>query len=250
MLGFKTALLLVLTSLAMSISSRPLSAQRLEEPVQEFFVAKAVYPQEKGETQITLRPTFLKGNDFDQAELGWKVEYGVSDRLEVELEMLYIAHDPDGGAKEQGLGNVELGFLYSFLPIDEPIALSATFEVELPSGDEAVAGDKAEWEALLILAKQLGRAQVHMNVGMEATADKAEFLYNLAVVVPLNRSFSLTTELNGVEVIEDTSLYFTPGIYFRPLHEEPLFEFGIGFPVALNGEGTPYGIVGKVTAEG
>lgn len=223
--------------------------QDLEQPIQQFFISKIVFPQEKGEWEITMIPALRKSDVAKDLEFGWKVEYGLSDQLELELEMSYLWLKPVGLTHPDGLGNVELGVLYNFVSLDRPVAVSVSTEVELPAGGEDVSDDEVEWQTFLILAKSFGRAQVHLNVGVDLSKDHHQFIYNVASVVPLNQSFALTLEVNGIELIEDHEPYLTPGLYFRPSGEEPLFELGVGVPIALNGDSTPWGVIGKLIME-
>ena len=223
--------------------------QDLEQPIQQFFISKIVFPQEKGEWEITMIPALRKSDVATNLEFGWKVEYGFSDQLELELEMSYLWLKPVGLSHPNGLGNVELGVLYNFVPLDRPVAVSVSSEVELPAGGENVSDDEVEWQTLLILAKSFGRAQVHLNVGVDLAEAHHQFIYNVASVIPLNQSFALTLEVNGIELIEEHEPYLTPGLYFRAFDEEPLFELGVGFPIALTGDSTPWGVIGKLTME-
>lgn len=238
-------LLLAWTTISQSFGQR----QDFEQPIQQFFISKIVFPQEKGEWEITIIPALRKSDVAKDLELGWKVEYGASDKLELELEMSYLWLNPAGLSHPRGLGNVELGVLYNFVPLDRPVGVSVSSEVELPAGGKNVTDDEVEWETLLILAKSFGRAQVHFNVGVGLAEDHHKFIYNVASVIPLDQSFALTLEVNGIELIEEHEPYLTPGLYFRAFDEEPLFELGVGFPIALSGDSTPWGIIGKLTLE-
>jgi len=51
---------------------------------QEVFQTELVFPQEKGETQLTLIPQFNDGDEADVRQLGVVMEYGITDQWQVE----------------------------------------------------------------------------------------------------------------------------------------------------------------------
>jgi hypothetical protein len=165
-----------------------------EQPLNELFQSEAVYPQEAGEIQLTLRPLFQRGEEGDktyQHILG--LEYGITDEWQLELGFAsFVDHDPTDGASTSGIGDLELGTKYSFMRIRESnVHAAVAFEVTVPTGDPdrelgegfmeyepslIVAKDFPEWHGLQLFA-QLGLGfvdRVREETSERPAADDAE----------------------------------------------------------------------------
>ena len=69
-------------------------------------MAETVFPQEKGELQVTLGPEYWKGKELNEARLPLSLEYGITDRVQVGLEIPYQSVDPAPGSKKSGLCDI------------------------------------------------------------------------------------------------------------------------------------------------
>ncbi|MET0637879.1 MAG: hypothetical protein ABWZ25_17745 [Chitinophagaceae bacterium] len=197
----------------------------LDESLQEFFTGETVYAQERKEVQFTLKPAYWKKEGLKMLHIPLQVEYGFSDRFQVELQLPYYNLHPKIGQTINGMGNVEVGFLYNYLKGNGPFALSLALDIGLPTANKQKEIDEAEieWEPTLIVAKKIGIAQVHASVGAEITKTESAFYYNLATVVPIG-DWRATLELSGK--INEQLIYLTPGVLWKGIDD---FEFGIGF---------------------
>src|SRR5690349_3179446 len=77
------------------VHSRP---QRLRQLVQEFMLAETVYPQEKGETQITLATGFRGRSGLSGTRV--QMEYGITDRFQVGMSAPWML-----GSRRWSLGD-------------------------------------------------------------------------------------------------------------------------------------------------
>ncbi len=111
-------------------------ADGLEQPIQEFFIAETVYPQERDEVQVTLTPSFWKSGHLRNGELLLEAKYGITNRFQVGAAFPYRALRNEEGDRHHGVGDVQLSVLYNLLPGNDPFALSTSLEVEFPTGDE------------------------------------------------------------------------------------------------------------------
>jgi hypothetical protein len=222
----------------------------LPELIQEFALSETVYPQEKGETQITLSTLRLRNDDGRLRETGLKVEYGITKRLQIELEAPYVSLRPNGQSRQRGFGDTSLGLSYNLRPGGgRRTAVSLGFAVSLPTGNERkeLGTGKTIFEPSVVLAQQVGKAQVHLSFGTELGGVEREYSYNLAAVYPMSRKFYPTLELNGFRAADEGNrVYLTPGAVYRIGKNA---EVSVGIPVGLHTDGQKIGPVGKFTIE-
>ena len=201
----------------------------LNELLQEFFIGETVYAQEKNEIQITSKPAYRNQRDRTKLKnIPIQIEYGFTDRFQVELGLPYVFHNLKGEHTTGSLGKLELGFLYNILRGNKPFALSVAVDVGLPTvrkGKEIKAAEETEveWEPALIVAKQIGIVQVHASLVAEITKSESALTYNLGAVLPMG-NWRATLELNG-KIKDDKIIYLTPGVIWTGLDD---FEFGLG----------------------
>jgi hypothetical protein len=220
--------------------------KKLAEPIQEFFLADTVYPQEKGETQVTFASAFFRSQRERDLVFSLKAEYGLSDRFQVEAELPARFLQPRSGPSFAGLADGSFGLLYN-LTNRPQFAASIGLEVGLPTGDKdrELGEGVVEWEPVLLLGRSFGKTQLHLGVGCGLSRHGTEWSYNVAAVFPQGR-FSPTLELNGRASDEGGTLFATPGLYYR-LAEGA--ELGFGIPIGTTRHSAEYGVIGKLTFE-
>lgn len=226
----------------------PVNAQKdegIEELLQEFFLGETVYAQEKNEIQFTSKPAYWKKDGDGVTSIPLQIEYGFTDRYQIEINLPYHFLYPTTGQTVSGTGNMEVGFLYNILKANRPFALSLALDVELPTAKKEKDRGEAEveWEPSVIIAKQIGRGQVHVSLGAEIAKNESSMNYKLGTVFPFG-DWRATLELNG-ETSEGKPVFFTPGLIWKGLDD---FEFGLGFSKSMNGT-TEWGSILMVTYE-
>jgi len=245
----KTASLIVcLTCLFILFIPRSANSQKggeIEESLQEFFIGETVYAQKKHETQLTSKPSFWKKEGLQIISIPIQVEYGFTDRFQVELSLPYHFLFPKVGQNVNGIGNTEAGFLYALLK-DKKLALSVALNVGLPTANKTknIDDPEVEWEPSLIVARQIGRAQLHAALSASLTKNESEFNYNLSTVVPFG-DWRATLELNG-KINEGKMIYLTPGLLWKGLED---FEIGLGASGSILEKTGGWGIVVMATFE-
>ena len=209
------------------------------EYIQEFFFSDAVRNQDKGEVQIT---SGLATMQRAGTNILLKMEYGVTQRLEFNIEVPEGITEGESGQGPDRFRTANLGVQYQLIRRDAPIALALgmAFGVPLRSGGEV------EYEPMLLAAKSFRKLQVHGSIGADLEESKASLQYNLGSVYPIHRAWFPTLEFNVRRHQGQDMYYLTPGIYRRLL---PRLEFGIGVPMGLSGTVGRAGIVGKLTWE-
>lgn len=219
------------------------SAGKKEEMIQEFFFAERVYTEAKHEVQVTISADFRRSSAFSLSEIPLLIEYGITDRLQVEGDIpLYSKSNISGTSAER---DITVGTLYSFLPDLDKFALTAGIALSFPRSSVDQAGEgKVRILPTVIIAKKVGQGEIHSGVSV-AIGKPFETTYNVAAVYPWAR-WRGTLELNSVLSNKPHALLVSGGI-IRQLGAG--FELGVGSPVGLT-KGLPHwGVVFKLTRE-
>ncbi|HEX8276225.1 MAG TPA: hypothetical protein VF615_26535 [Longimicrobiaceae bacterium] len=227
----KTSILLLVLASVPLLRCRPARAQEAGEPglpqlAQELFLAETVYPQERGQVQLTAHSRFRSGPHTRL--LG---EYGFTDRFQASV--LTPALEGDAEEDEEPW---ELGVMYALLPGGSPLALSVSLEASLADGEAA------EWEPSLIAAKQWGRVQLHGSVAA-GLAEPARSVTGTAAALLDAGRLTPTLELTWSA---DDEEYAVPGAFFRPREG---VELGVGVPVCVSCGSSPRQLRAMVTVE-
>lgn len=243
------------------IASHTWAKNEVPQPIQELFLTEAVYPQDEGEIQLTLLPAYRNSPSRERGEIPITVEFGLTDSWQIEAgwTMLQFATEPTTA----GIGNFELGTLYSFMDIGGTLTHAAVgFEIEAPLGDvnRNLSDGLLEYESAFILAKDfpsLNGTQIFSQWGLNLvqrvkSPDNANtkepaahsFSWNSGFFIPFGdlvytQEFNWTTNEwnhNG----QENEWFVTPGLIWSPIEET---WFGIGIPVGLNNDADDFRVV-------
>lgn len=225
--------------------------------VNELFVGEKLYVQEKGEWIVILESAYDKSNDVKEFELATEVRYGITDRIQLSLEVPYVITDPDGGSTHQGIGDLEPAINWNFLQRDD-LTLAARVAATIPTGDEDrdLGGGQFAWSPELLAALRLGKGELYGAIGAEFGDDVDRFIYTIAATYPITRisaggisgTFNGLLELTGLTGGHEDLLYLAPGITFKSDHK-PLSEIAIGAPIGLTHDSDDFIIVARVVFE-
>jgi len=262
-----TLSLLLMTPLA---SAQDGDVEPREQPIQEVFQTGLVYTQERGELQLSYISRFSRGKDHSSVQTPFNLEYGITDRWQVELEWNAMSRRTATGEEAtSGRGDLNIGTQYSFMNIRRSNFHSAVgFEVTVPTGSvkKNLSEGFIEYEPYLIVARdfpKLNHMQIFSQVGVGfvqrahgqvAAADQEpaahKFNFNVGTFMPFRHlvftgEFNLTTNRwnnNGRE----REMYATPGLVWRLPRS---WEIGVGAPVGLTADSDNFGAVIKVVYE-
>lgn len=199
----------------------------MEEFLQEFFRSETVFAQDRKEIQFTLIPQFTR-TDNNHLTIPLSVEYGITNRLQVEIEVPYLISSISKQQTLRGVGNTEVGLLYNVIRNNRIVSLSVGVEKSLQTTGEKLRpyNDEPSWEAFTVIARQFGILQMHSNIAAEFSDDEASFHYGIATVFSIGRCRP-TFELNSQKE-EERIFYFTPGLLLS-------LPSGIEFGVSVSG---------------
>lgn len=233
--------------------------------LQELIRTEVVYPQEKGELQLTFLSTADKGRNGSVLILPLEVEFGLTDAWQVGLEWGTYSRVRTGDAVASGRGGLAVGTKYSFMNIKESgVHAAVGLETEFPGrlGADGLREDKKEIEPFVALAADLrDGVQAFFHVGRSwsftraTSGDEAgdespvNVQWNAGALVALRRvtlAGELNTRTNGSPWGRGGELYATPSITF--LLPSP-WEMGLGVPIGLNGRSDRFGLAIHVIYE-
>jgi len=263
-----TALWLALTtSLA---SAQGDDAVTRPQPVQEVFQTGLVYPQERGEVQLSYTSRFSKGKDRSSLQTPLNLEYGITDRWQIEIEWDAMSRrTKTGEATTSGRGDLSIGTQYSFMNMKGSNFHSAVgFEVSIPTGsiEKELSEGFLEYTPYLILARdlpKLNNMQIFSQVGVtfvqharrklgaDDDAPAAQkFDVGVGTFMPFGHlvftsEFNLSTNRwnNGGR---EREIYATPGVVWRLPGN---LEIGVGTPVGLTRDADKFGAILKLVYE-
>jgi hypothetical protein len=231
-----------------------------EQPLQELFLTETVYPQDKGETQITFGSQFSKNKGRKLFQIPLSLEYGLTDKLQMSFELAANGLTLEGESFK-GPSDIELGMKYSWMNIGRSNFHMATgLELGLPTGSvkKNLGEGELEYEPYIIIAKDfphLSRLQLFSQFGVtlsqpvRSTDDDDEFTkgmtWNNGLFVAF-RQMAFTTELNWQKSGGENTLYVTPGIVWTLPHS---LEMGFGVPIGITKSADRYRTIMKLTYE-
>jgi hypothetical protein len=246
----------VILTIASLISFGKVNAQSSEtQPLQEVFQTELVYPQEKGEFQLTFAPRFSRRDDERTTDLPVRLEYGITNRWQVEVEWntLTRRRSVDLRETEKSTGDVSVSTKYSFLNIKKSnFHSSVQFEVEFPTGnvDKELSEGFIKYQPSVSFAKdfpRLNRLQIFSQVGVnlkqrvkkprdldELEPGAHEFILNGGFFLPVKKA-RFVSEVNWNtdqwnKRGRNNEVYLTPGFVYKLSGR---WEIGIGVPIGV-----------------
>jgi hypothetical protein len=170
------------------------------------------------ENEFILAPVASHRNgEPTEYELAAIYERRIGKRGQVEAILPFASLGP-GGARQSGLGDIELGFKFALNPRTSNHLVSAGFDVVLPTGrdEDGLGGGTAVFEPFISTATAIGsqsylQAQLKIELPKRNTRDDTVTVYNIYLgrdVKLLPSTLTYGVELNG----ENDELAFTPQV--------------------------------------
>ena len=143
-----------------------LESDEQEGAIEEVFLGELLFPQEEGELQVTLST----GYSSDETEAALTLEWGLSDRLQWEVEVEGVL---DGD--ETGILAAEIGLRQTWLGVRPglhgAIGLSATFEAQGAGGS---IGDIVALEPVAVVARDFDQGHLFAQLSAEWIIDDGD----------------------------------------------------------------------------
>jgi hypothetical protein len=239
--------LAALVSVTAAATAREADAD--DQPVQELFVGETVFVQDHGEVQLTSGFDVRKTADSKSWTASQVMQYGLTDRLELDAEVPFVSGLGTTAVRAAGIGDIEVGALLGVARNIRAGALSLGARVRLPTGNENKGHGDGQTvpEAVAIFGRSLGRVQIHASgeVGFANKGTPKEWTYGAGVMMTTGR-LRETLELDALHEGEEDRVLMTPGLYLKP---RAAFEVGVGVPVGLTARSADVGVVVLATVE-
>jgi hypothetical protein len=219
------------------------------QPLQELFLTEVVYPQEKGEVQVTFGSLVDRSRSDLSALLPFAIEYGLTNRWQIEAGWDGYSQFHSAPIKHLQTARFSIGTKYSLMNIAHSRVHAAIgMDAEFPRTD-ALADDEGEsgveLEPFVALAVDLGRGLTVFGSGgasfsprQVADAARGErpddrgtagfgalvaFHRATMAVEYTSRSDNLPWRLDGAPLL-------TPSLIVHPGNQ---WEVGVGAPIAM-----------------
>ena len=217
---------------------------QVEQYLQELFLGMVVYPQEKNEIQFTLG--LFNGVALpDRSMWFFEVEYGITDRLQIALELPFELTQEE--SLLNGMRNFGAELYYNFYSNRSTgAAYGVGFELGFPV--DAEAGESRNWvyEPFFVAYRDFGKCAMNFSATLEIEDpieqdEKTETACELAAALfrPIGK-FVPIIEID-IEVAPDaTPVRLAPGLYWHPC--EKFLDLAISCPIGLNHDAPDIGL--------
>lgn len=148
-----------------------------QEPQSEIDPIRVVsaYTPDRGEFELYQVAEFLNDGASKSTKTFTRLEYGLTDDLDVEFVVPFTFKRPKDGPETEGLGDLELEAKQRLLKEPAaPFSLAAGFAVGFPTGDAGRdLGEGAfTYEPALAVGKQVGAFSLHQDAALELLRDR------------------------------------------------------------------------------
>lgn len=221
----------------------PAAAADRNRLVQELFLTDDSQPQQRGELEAGAGVDYAHDDREDAAKVPFTAEWGLTDRLEIDVEAPFRYREPDSGASHAGPGDVAAGLSFGLLPDGDPNSFTVFARQTVPTGDEddGLGRGTAVFQPGLAVGRRVGYGEV--RGGGELTLGGGSDVRAFAAGILPVRDFRLTLETEITDA-DDHLWRVAPGVFYRPV---PGFEAGIGIPVGLSPGAPDLGFLARMT---
>ena len=236
-------------SLTIAALTRGLQAQcpaNVGGEVEDLFQSDAVYPQERGEVQLAIAPSYETDGGMRSTAFVLQAQGGLTNVLQLEAEWDGpVRSGQAGSGYTWDVGNLTVGPRIIFkCPRSSPYHVALGLKVELPIGSEN--GDRRFGiEAGAIFARDVPAIRAHVFTGLSiaaplgrgdggvgasgATDAGTSVVWDSGLFVRAG-VFRATGEFTvSRDAAVQTDLYVTPGVIWH----SPPWEIGLGVPIPL-----------------
>lgn len=206
------------------------------------------YIIEAGEFEVNIVPSYFAYQDQRHQDVEAELEYAISDRLMVEIEVPYRWLSFDGDDQDiDGTRNVELGAKWLLAEGDD-FSASVGVGVALPAGNDRpdIASDAWGVDVSVPLTYRFSERSMslHIEVGAEWEEEEGfdEQLLNLAVERrPEGSNVTLQLGSNFIREDGDLEAYLIPA--FEIAATTIPFQFGMGAAAGLTSDSADWGLL-------
>ena len=258
-----TAILLFLFVVARQTHAQPKPLEQ-RQPLELVF-ADSIVPQDKHETMLTTGVWHFRHGSLHNTSLTQKIEWGISDRLQVAAFVQLINSSNSVGSTQTGFGDIEIGTRYTWTHAGSEFThIAIALDAAIPTGSPRRALGEGAYivSPSVLISRELrqGKYQLFSTTGVEFIAKRRrrDTLQDL----PRNSMFSnggmsvhaghgwavgeISFSSNGRGGGSETRFTFTPAYAWRLAKRVELL---VGIPIGLTSSTDRVGGVVKFTFE-
>jgi hypothetical protein len=254
--------LLALPAFAQDGTSGPNLEQR--QPLELVF-ADSIVPQDRHETMLTTGAWHFRRGSLSDGRITQKVEWGISDSLQVSTFLIPVRHSNSTGTMQTGPGDLEAGARYTWEHVRSPFThIALAFDAGFPTGNPGKGMGEGAYtlSPSILLAHEFhaGKAQLFTTSGVEfivatrrlsGSSDNPHhaLFSNSGVAVRAGHGWMVgefSTQTNRWSGGIDTQSSLTPSYVWRLARRTELL---LGIPVGLTSSTDRIGGVVKFTFE-
>jgi hypothetical protein len=138
----------------------------------ELVFADSIVPQDRHETMLTTGVSYFRHGSLQNVSLTQKVEWGISDQLQVATLVQLVNSSNSLGSTKTGLGDVEIGARYTWAKVGSEFThLAIAVDALLPTGNPSSALGEGVYSVSpsVLISRELrqGKYQLFATTGLE-----------------------------------------------------------------------------------
>jgi hypothetical protein len=231
----------------------------------ELVFADSIVPQDRHETMLTTGGWYSRQRDDNHdALLTQKIEWGISDKLQISTFVDVLRSSNQNGSTAMGMGDFEVGARYTWATVRSPFThIAIAFDAGFPTGNPAKGLGAAAYTVLpsLLLSHEFseGKYQVFTTDGLEFVvahknvgafdAPRHSLFSNTGISMHIGHGWAvgeLSVRSNRWSGGSDTQVAVTPSYVWRLARRAELL---LGVPIGLTSSTDRIGGVVKFTFE-
>lgn len=132
--------------------------------------------------------------------------YGVTENLEISMEIPYLIHDLKGGDSEEGVGDINLVAKYLLIQEKErnpAFAVKGVVKLDNGNEDKGLGSGDKDYSLFAAASKTIGQVTIHGQLGQTWVGDEKDSnlrditLYGIAFDYAMTEPLHILAELNG-----------------------------------------------------
>ena len=161
----------------------------------------------KGVAQLEISWDYLKWSTHDRENVFLVVPiFGITERLELSLEIPYLMHNPEEDKDQEGIGDINI--VGKFLIVNETEkypAFTLKGVVKTSSGDEekGLGSGDVDYSLFTVTSKTIGKSTLHAMLGYTFVGNNGDddikniYSYGLGLDYGLTEKFHIVGEISG-----------------------------------------------------
>jgi hypothetical protein len=231
----------------------------------ELVFADSIVPQDRHEAMFTTGLWYFRRGSANHGSLTQKVEWGISDRLQVSTFVELLNSSNELGPRKTGIGDFEIGARYSWARAGSEFThVALAFDAGFPTGNaqRALGEDAYTLAPSILVSRELGKGkyQIFTTTGLDFVVKRRRldptrevprnsFFSNSGVAVHAGHGWmvsELSVTSNRGDHGRETHLAVTPSYVWRVQRRTELL---VGIPIGVRSSTDRVGAVVKFTFE-